>query len=258
MSKGSEASGRLWIGTSGWTYPHWRGLFYPPELKSSAYLEYYSQQFRTTELNYSFYHAPRPETYRKWAQQTPDDFVFAVKVHRSITHLERLRCVDAAWKSFLESASVLGPKLGPFLLQFPPSFRSDRSLLAEFLERSCGFGHERSLRLAFEFRHASWFDAGVEAMLRRFGAALVVAHSSRYPQAPMVATAEFVYLRFHGPGALFASSYSEDDLRVWADRIRQWLAEGLDVYAYFNNDAGGCAIANAKTLNALVSGAGLE
>lgn len=258
MSKGSEASGRLWIGTSGWTYPHWRGLFYPPALKSSEYLRHYSRQFRTTELNYSFYHAPRPETYRKWAQQTPEDFLFAVKVHRSITHRERLRGADAAWKGFLESASVLGPKLGPFLFQFPPSFRCDRGLLADFLEDSRGLAHGSTLRLAFEFRHASWFDAGVETILRRFGAALVIAHSSRYPQAPSVATANFVYLRFHGPGALFSSSYSEEDLRVWAERIRQWLSERLDVYAYFNNDAAGCAIANAKTLKALVSAAGLE
>ncbi|MCE5306925.1 MAG: DUF72 domain-containing protein [Acidobacteriales bacterium] len=240
--------GELRIGTSGWNYGDWSGAFYPEPLKNRDYLSYYAQNFGTVEVNYSFYHLPRPETYLNWAGQTPEGFVFAVKASRVITHINRLRNVEETWRKFLSNAEALGQKLGPVLLQFPPSFRVDLALLRDFLD----IAGQQKVRLAFEFRHASWFRPAVAGLLRERGAALVIAQSSRYPQAPLEATAPFVYLRFHGPERLFGSSYNDEQLRGWAARIREWLAAPLDVYVYFNNDFHGYALANARTLAALL------
>lgn len=240
--------GELRIGTSGWNYGDWSGVFYREPLKSKEYLSYYARHFGTVEVNYSFYHLPRPETYLNWSGQTPEGFVFAVKASRAITHINRLKNVEDAWRKFLGNAEVLGRKLGPALLQFPPSFRGDRALLAHFLDLT----GQHKVRLAFEFRHASWFTGAVAGLLREKGAAMVTAQSSRYPQAPLEATAPFIYLRFHGPEQLFASSYSDEQLRAWAARIRDWLAAPLDVYVYFNNDFHGYALSNARTLAGLV------
>lgn len=248
------AQGELRVGTSGWNYGDWKGVFYPETMKSADYLSHYAQHFDTTEINYSFYHLPRPSTYQKWAAQTPEEFVFAVKASRAITHVKRLTDVGEEWRKFLESARVLGTKLGPVLLQFPPSFKADRERLAAFLSEAGGEQGARGLRLAFEFRHATWFDPEICELLRKHKAALVVAHSERYPQAPATPTAPFVYLRFHGPGALFASKYSEEDLEEWAGRIRKWRRQGLSVFAYFNNDFHGYAIENARRLRELAGG----
>ncbi len=240
--------GALRVGTSGWTYGDWKGRFYPEDLKPAEYLTWYARRFDTTEINYSFYHLPQPKTFEKWAAQTPEKFVFAVKVSRFITHIQRLEDVREPWEKFLERAAHLGRKLGPLLLQFPPSFRADPARLEAFLETSRELG---ARRLAFEFRHASWFVPEVASLLAGHDAALVIAHSSRYPCAPPEATASFVYLRFHGPRELFASRYSEAELEEWAERIRGWRREGRSVYAYFNNDRFGYAIENAEMLAGL-------
>ena len=242
----SEA-GVLYVGTSGWNYPDWSGIFYPGELRAKDYLAYYSRHFATTEVNYSFYHLPRPSTYSNWDAQVPAAFRFAVKASRTITHIRRLAGAEKEWAQFLGNARTLGPKLGPVLLQLPPSFRKDIGLLRGFLAIDAG-----AAAIAVEFRHSSWFDGETFAALRDAAAALVIAHSARYPQAPLETTAPFVYLRFHGPGALFASIYSEAQLREWARAIRAWLTVGLDVYAYFNNDYRGYALDNARQLLAIV------
>ena len=248
--------GQLRVGTSGWSYPHWRGVLYPPEAKPADYLAHYARIFRTVELNSSFYHMPRPETFRKQAAQTPDGFLFAVKAHRSITHELRLRSAETRWEEFVSSAAQLGQKLGPILLQLPPSFRADLALLEEFLAAHAADPGRRPLRLAFEFRHGSWFESEAVERLLEAGAAPVIADSSRYPRAPLAPQGAFVYLRFHGPEAMFSSSYSDDQLREWAGHIRGWLGEGRDVYAYFNNDAAGCAVRNALRLIELSKTAG--
>lgn len=239
---------KLYIGTSGWNYNDWRGRFYPPDLPSKQYLGWYAQHFRTVEVNYSFYHLPRPSTYENWAAQVPDGFIFAIKASRLITHIRRLKHVEEEWRKFAAGAAALGEKLGPILLQFPPSFRANTPALCDFLSASRGTAESRLFQLAFEFRHASWFDPGILEILRQHHAALVIADSERYPQAPGVPTATFTYLRFHGPAELFASNYSDDQLKTWGRRIGAWLAQGLGVYAYFNNDFHGHALANARTL----------
>lgn len=244
----------LRIGTSGWNYGEWRGLFYPKELKSTDFLAWYARHFDTTEVNYSFYRLPRPSTYAKWAAQTPERFLFALKVSRFITHIKRLEGTGAEWRLFLANARTLGDKLGPLLVQLPPSLRADAGRLERFLAAAPAPGGEPAPRIAFEFRHESWFIPEILGLLRHHGAALVIADSARYPKAPPAATAPFVYLRFHGPAQLFASKYSDAQLSEWAGRISAWRAEGRDVFAYFNNDVRAHAVENAQTLLRMAGG----
>lgn len=243
---------RLFIGTSGWTYSSWKGTFYPEDLPSRDYLEFYSREFESTEVNYSFYHLPRPSTYKKWAEQVPGQFIFALKASRFITHVKRLVDVEEAWTIFVQNALVLASHLGPVLLQFPPSFRCERRRLAAFLrgaQRAAPKSHP--LRLVFEFRHESWFTEEIFSLLGQYNVALCIADSPRYPRRDVL-TADFVYLRFHGRTDLFASKYTDAELAEEAKRITRYLRDGLDVYVYFNNDALGHAVANARTLMHLV------
>ena len=236
------------IGTSGWTYAGWRGKFYPQELPSRRYLEYYASQFVTTEVNYSFYHLPRPKTYQNWAAQVPADFVFALKASRLITHTKRLHDVEAAWRLFLDNALSLSSHLGPILLQFPASFHQERARLLDFLELVHTQKQGQQVpRLAFEFRHDSWLNDEIYNLLKQYGAALCIADSPAYPRRDVV-TANFTYMRYHGRTDLFASSYSSAELAREAEKIGEFLDERLDIYVYFNNDAGGHAVENARTL----------
>lgn len=243
---------QILIGTSGWTYSSWKGTFYPEDLPSARFLDFYAKKFPTTEVNYSFYHLPRPATYEKWATQVPESFLFAVKASRLITHTKRLMGVEEPWRVFLHNAQSLGPHLGPILFQFPASFRGDRARLAEFLKmvRTVVPGAER-LRLVFEFRHESWFTDDVYELLSGHGAVLCVADSPKYPHHE-VTTANFAYFRFHGRTRLFASDYTKAELGEEAKKMRRLLQEGQDVYAYFNNDIEGHAVTNARALTAMV------
>jgi uncharacterized protein YecE (DUF72 family) len=247
--------GRLYIGTSGWAY-RW-DAFYPAGLANRDYLRFYSRKFRTVEINYSFYRLPRPSTYLNWAEQTPRDFVFSVKLSRFITHIKRLSGVRAELESFLANASSLGPKLGPILVQLPPSMKLDLPRLDAFLDSARdareSIGIDRSIRLAIEFRHGSWFKLPemnrVLKILEKHGAALVLAHSSRYPYPESEpVTSDFMYLRFHGPDRIFASLYGKKNLKRWAPSVKRWIKRGLDVHAYFNNDVNGYAVGDAAAL----------
>src|SRR5437868_10884751 len=243
---------RAFIGTSGWTYPGWRGTFYPADLASARFLEFYRNQFSTVEVNYSFYHLPTVATYEKWATQVPEGFVFAVKSSRLITHTKRLQGVEELWRVFLQNTQALGSRLGPILFQFPASFRRDHARLVEFLKMArAGIAGADRLRLVFEFRHASWFADEVYRLLSDHGAALCIADSPQYPRRE-IATTTFMYFRFHGRSQLFASNYTKKDLSKEAEKIRRYLHEGQDVYAYFNNDAEGYAVANARMLTTMI------
>lgn len=245
-------SSRVFIGTSGWTYPNWRGAFYPRDLPGSRLLEFYAREFITTEVNYSFYHLPRSTTYTKWAGQVPEGFLFAVKAHRIITHTKRLAGVQEPWQVFLSNVAALGSRLGPVLLQFPPNFQRHTNRLAEFLEGARnGIPDGLRLKLVFEFRHESWFTDEVYRLLGRYAAVLCIADSPRYPRKEVLTT-DCVYVRFHGRRRLFESSYSEAELEEEARKVKRYLRKGLDVFLYFNNTARGHAIDNARTLKRLL------
>jgi uncharacterized protein YecE (DUF72 family) len=248
--------GRLLIGTSGWTYSSWKGRFYPKDIPSRNFLKFYAAEFPTTEVNYSFYHLPKPSTYERWRTLVPDGFVFAVKASRFITHIKRLEDVADAWRTFIQNASVLGPHLGPILFQFPPSFRVNRDRLLNFIRMVEKTAPKPDpLRLVCEFRHDSWFTDETYRLLQRHGVALCIADGSKYARRDVV-TADFTYIRYHGRDKMFASDYTESELSEEAARIRRYRREGLDVYVYFNNDALGYAVKNARSLSGLVSGRG--
>ncbi|WP_447601963.1 DUF72 domain-containing protein [Nitrospira sp. Nam80] len=243
---------KLLIGTSGWTYASWKGPFYPKDMPSRKYLEFYAAEFPTTEVNYSFYHLPKISTYERWRVLVPDEFLFAVKASRFITHIKRLHEAQAAWQTFVQNASTLGTHLGPILFQFPPSFRADHARLGRFLETAQEPAAQTGpLRLVCEFRHDSWFTDETYRLLNQQGAALCIADGSKYARRDVI-TADFTYIRYHGRSRMFASDYSDAELAEEATRIRRYRREGLDVFVYFNNDAMGYAVKNARALRALL------
>ena len=252
--------GELYVGTSGWVYSDWQGIFYPEDLPSKNKLKYFSNYFKTTEINYSFYHLPRPSSYQNWRNLTPEDFLFAVKASRFITHIKRLQGVKEAWQQFIENALNLKEKLGPILFQFPPSFRAtevDIKRLEDFLKFITKYKIQDTkykIRYAFEFRHKSWCDKKVYNLLKKYNVAWVVADSPGRrvgwsPKAEAI-TADFIYVRMHGSKVLFSSKYTKKELSSLAQKIKKWLKK-YDVFVYFNNDAMGYAIENAKELSKL-------
>ncbi len=247
---------RFFIGTSGWSYSHWDGIFYPKGLSSKEKLEHFSKYFSTAEINYSFYHLPRPTTYQNWYKFTPKDFVFSVKASRFITHIKRLRGIEEALDQFIQNALNLKEKLGPILFQFPPSFhltKENEERLERFLKLIFKYqekNNKYNINYVLEFRHKSWCSEQVYKLLRKYKAVWVIADSSRYPKAEAI-TGKFVYIRMHGPGALFSSKYSEEELKVLSQKIKKWLKK-FSVYCYFNNDFHGYAIENAQRLISLL------
>ncbi len=244
--------GKLYVGTSGWIYGDWIGIFYPEDLRSKDRLKYFSNHFNTTEINYSFYHLPRPTTYKNWYDQTDKNFVFAVKASRFITHVKRLKDINDAWRVFLKNALNLKEKLGPILFQLPPSFKANAENIKR-LKELLKLISPRDIRSVLEFRHSSWCDETIYSLLKRFNTAWVIADSPNYPKAEVV-TANFTYIRMHGSRALFSSKYTHEELKTLAQKIKIWLKKGVDTYVYFNNDFHGYAIRDAKELlNLLVN-----
>ena len=234
---------KLYIGTSGWDYKHWDNVFYPAGKNK---LEYFSRQFKTVEINYSFYHLPSPATYQNWYQRTPEGFLFALKASRFITHIKRIKNVNDDWQRFLGNALNLKEKLGPILFQFPATFKAAPDRLIFFLKLI----NSQGVRFAFEFRHESWANKEIYDLLEKYNAAWVIADSPSYPKREVV-TADFVYLREHGS---FASKYTKEELRDLEQKVKKWLQTEKDVYVYFNNDAKGYAVENAKELIKLCDG----
>ncbi|MGA2112966.1 MAG: DUF72 domain-containing protein [Anaerolineales bacterium] len=226
------------VGTSGWVYPHWRGVFYPPSLSQRAWFAHYAMTFRTVEINNSFYRLPSTANFEAWREQAPPAFVYAIKASRFITHIRRLRDVQEPLERFLAAAHALGQALGPVLYQLPPNWHVD-------LVRFCGF-----LRLlpsgythVVEFRDPSWFTEEVFALMEEKGVVHCL-HDYWSAVPPLRLTAPVVYIRMHGD-QLHAGNYRASVLRTWADRIQGWSLEGRTVHMFFNNDMGGAAIENA-------------
>ncbi len=239
--------GKIHIGTSGWHYKHWLGLFYPAKLSAREMLGYYSQHFHTVEINNSFYHLPGASTFERWRQTTPSHFLFAVKGSRFITHMKKLTDPARSTVKFFEGADRLEKKLGPILFQLPPRWHLNLERLSEFLEAL-----PANQRYSFEFRDESWHVGEVYALLRKHNAAFCIFDLAG-KETDLEITANFTYVRFHGPvEARYAGSYSNQALTKWARRLRDWQDELKNVYVYFNNDVGGHAISNAKQLQDLV------
>lgn len=246
-------TGKAYIGTSGWQYGNWRGIFYPENLPYSKWLEFYSRFFDTVEVNSSFYRQTRASTFKKWQEETPKDFVFAVKGNRFITHIKRLKDVKTPLKIFFENTGVLSGGRHAILWQLPPSLKKDIQRLRQFLSLLENLPQATRLRHAFEFRHETWVDDEVFTTLQRCAVACtaVLQDWKDWPILPEP-VGSFVYVRFHGNKILYTSGYSKKELEEWAIKMREWLKEGKDVYAYFNNDAAGFAVPNAKSLKELI------
>lgn len=237
--------GQAHIGTSGFSYDHWQEVFYPPEAGKDRWLEYYCEHFGTVEINTSYYRMPRENVCQSWRERSPEGFSFAMKLNWLITHRERLAGCQEFLTSFLDAAEQLDEKLGPILVQLPPRFLADAKRLAAFLD-IC----PRRRRWAVELRHPSWLCEEIYDVLRAHGAAMVL--HDMIEGHPHVITADWAYFRFHGPGGGYSGSYDDATLRAAADEMREHLDSGRDVYAYFNNDAAGHAVENARQLIELV------
>jgi len=238
---------KTFIGTSGWHYKHWLGVFYPAGTRAGEMFEFYARHFDTVEINNSFYRLPTANTFDTWGESSPRDFCFAVKASRFITHMKKLKEPKNSSEKFFLAAEHLEEKLGPILFQLPPRWQVNSERLAEFLESL-----PREHKYAVEFREHSWLIAPVFDLLRKYNVALCI-HDFEDMQIPQEITADFTYLRFHGPtSARYAGSYSTRQLETWAQRIRAWRSQISAVYGYFNNDPGGEAVKNALTLKRLL------
>ncbi len=251
---------RVRVGISGWTYAPWRGTFYPKGLRQRDELAYVAERMSSVEINGSFYALQRPDSFRSWREQVPDDFCFAVKGGRFITHMKRLGDVETPLANFFASGVLaLGPTLGPMLWQLPPTFGFDADRLEAFFdllprttaqaaELATQHDHrvdgrsltqtdeDRPMRHALEVRHPSFVDAGFPALLREHDVGLVVADTAgKWPLLRDV-TSDFVYVRLHGDTELYASGYDDEALDTWAASVRGWVEAGADVYVYFDND----------------------
>ncbi len=246
-----KAAARCWIGTSGWNYRHWSGVFYPKGMKPTGWFTHYARFFDTVEVNNTFYRLPAPEVFVRWARQAPTGFCFAVKASRFITHIKRLLEPERSAAEFLRRAAGLEEKRGPILFQLPPSGRLNLPRLQTFLAYLSRQRVVSNLQVAFEFREPSWFAPEAQQLLEKAGAALCLADwPDLAAEGPI--TGSFVYIRRHGAARLYAGAYPRAALQRDAERLRGWVAEGRSVFIYFNNDAEANAVRNALTLKELL------
>jgi uncharacterized protein YecE (DUF72 family) len=248
----AEARKVLRIGTSGWQYRDWRATFYPRELTSAQWLEYYAAHFSTVEVNNTFYRLPNPETFGAWAGRVPAGFEFAIKASDYLTHYKRLRDPQEPVDRLLKHAAPMRSHLAVVLLQLPSSLHSAPDRLDATLD-----AFEGRVRVAVELRHDSWFSASVRKILERHGAALCLADRQSRMITPEWRTAEWAYVRFHGGRAQPASCYGRAALKSWAERLRTLFGDSADGYVYFNNDANACAIRDAVAFRRRAQAAGI-
>ncbi|TVP82690.1 DUF72 domain-containing protein [Thioalkalivibrio sp.] len=238
----SKRHGRFFIGTSGWSYDHWEGPFYPDGLSADERLEYYAARFNSVEINRSFYSLPDEQTLRSWRTQVPAGFRFAAKASRYITHMKKLKDPQEGVVRLLSRMRVLGSALGPVLFQLPPRWRFNADRLESFLECLAD-----DLRYSFEFRDHSWLNKASYSLLARHRAAFCIYDLDGFV-SPREVTTDFVYVRLHGPDGPYQGCYDRQALSGWAGALSTWSRQGLDVYCYFDNDQHGYAAHNAATL----------
>ncbi|MFW6110334.1 MAG: DUF72 domain-containing protein, partial [Patescibacteria group bacterium] len=245
-------------GTSGWSYDHWKnGVFYPKNWDQHE-LKYYQKYFNSVELNASFYHLPKKQTFANWHKLVPEDFIFAIKASRYLTHILKLSEPREPLENLLENASELKENLGPIFFQFSPRLSAQLKTLKDFaniLEKETQKLKEEknieNLQFAFEFRHETWFNQEIYNILETHNLALIFADTPKYPLVEKI-TADFIYIRLHGHEILYQSKYSKEDLESWAEKILNWEKEGQDVYCYFDNDANANAVDNATELKTII------
>jgi uncharacterized protein YecE (DUF72 family) len=238
-----QAAGALLVGTSGWHYPGWWGPFFPKEVKKKDALSYYASRFDAAELNAPFYRTPTIEAVEGWFRQTPDSFRFSWKASKFITHWKRLSENSANSLELMETRlAVLREKLGPVLFQLPPRMKANRERLAAFLKML-----NPKRRYSFEFRHPSWYQPPILDLLSGYDISLCLSDHADAP-APREVTANWVYVRLHGPSGRYHGSYSDDALTSWAHDLRRWRREGRDVWCFFDNDVKSAAPADAERL----------
>jgi len=234
------------IGTSGWQYKHWKGIFYPQGLKNADWLSFYSQRFDTLEVNVTFYRNVEPSIYEKWYSTVPEDFLFSVKMSKFITHIKKLKADSNSVNRFTENVHGLKEKLGVVLIQLPPGLKFDESLIRDFFSLL-----DKELCYTVEARDKSFINDEFFSILEENEVAWCIADSAgRYPYLETV-TASFVYIRLHGSQKLYASDYRDDELKAWKDKILNW---NRDAFVYFDNDFYGYAVKNARKLQQLFSG----
>jgi uncharacterized protein YecE (DUF72 family) len=238
-------AGDVRIGCSGWSYPHWRVVFYPEKLPAREQFAFYAQDFNTVELNNSFYRQPPRERFEAWREQAPPGFLFAVKGSRYVTHVKRLAVEQKSIDLVVESALGLGDKLGPILFQLQANFHLNLERLQRFLDML-----PSDQRFTLEFRHDSWLVQPVFELLRAHRIALCIPDHPKLPKSLEI-TSDFTYIRMHLPPR--GLGYTRRGLEPWADRLLDWRRRSLDVFVYFNNDMEGHAVKDARTLISLVA-----
>jgi uncharacterized protein YecE (DUF72 family) len=244
---------RAYIGCSGWNYKHWRNLIYPPKFAQKRWLGFMADHFDTVEVNTSFYRIPKPETLIAWQEATPERFRFALKLWRGITHYKKLTNSGEFTRNFLEVADALEPaRRGPLLIQLPPNQGKDTEKLRAYLEELQS-SFTKPWEVAVEFRNDAWLTPDIYRMLDKYRTALCIHDMPGKAATDRPNDVSFVYIRRHGTAqGRYAGSYSPEQLESDANRIREWVKEGKSVYVFFNNDIGGHAFWNAKSLHSMI------
>jgi len=241
------ANGKIYVGTSGWNYKHWKGNFYPENLNQKEWLKYYSDRLKSVEINNSFYRLPDIKTFKNWSNNTPSNFIFSVKGSRYITHMKKLKDPARSSKILFTHIKHLKTKLGPILFQLPPRWRFTKERFENFLSILPG-----KYRYTFEFREKSWWNEEVLELLKEHNCAFCI-YELAGTLTPKEITADFVYIRLHGPGDKYQGSYSTKELSGWAGAASSWQGKNKDIYIYFDNDDSGYAIKNALELQEMLS-----
>lgn len=242
----TQGSGKIYIGTSGYHYDHWQGVFYPESIQKNEWFDYYSQRFSTVEINNTFYNLPKEETFNEWKHRAPDHFFYSLKFSQYGTHIKKLKDPEKPIQRFTEMADKLGLHLGPILVQLPPKWKPNPERLDAFLEAT-----PNDYRWCVEFRDSRWFTDEVFDILKKHNTALCL--HDMIDDHPQVITAGWTYLRFHGDH--YTGSYNHQALTACARQVHEYKQKGMDVYIYFNNDEAGHAVNNALDLKRYVENA---
>lgn len=241
-----KAAQSIHIGTSGWHYDHWQGVFYQRKLPKKDFLAHYKDRFKTVEINNTFYQLPNCRTLKQWHDTVPADFIFSVKASRYITHMKKLKDGAESTAKFFDAVKVLGKKLGPILFQLPPHWKVNIDRLEDFLRQL-----PEKYQYTFEFRDTSWFTTDVYKLLAEHHAAFCIYDIDRR-MSPKRITADFIYIRLHGPAGAYEGSYDRKTLEIWAEDFEIWSKQGREIYCYFDNDQAAYATKNALSLQKII------